>query len=754
MTDSLDRSRAHESALSHVSGRARYLDDEPEAVNTLHLAPILSDVAHAEILGCDYRQVLECPGVVGVYDASNLRGSNDVSPVAGDDRLFADDSVEYEGQLIAVVVASSRAQALHAASKAQVEYRELPAIITLEQAIASANLIQAPYQMAKGDAPGELSKAPMQRSGSITLGGQDHFYLEGQGAAVYPDGEGGVRVLSSTQHPTEIQHVVARVLGLSQHQVDVQVRRLGGGFGGKESQGNGVAAASALVAVDLNRPVKWVLDRDHDMRMTGKRHDFRIDYQVGFEPNGKIRALCVTQHVRCGHSMDLSAAIADRAMFHADNAYAIEHLQVDSLRYKTHTVSATAFRGFGGPQGMLGMERVIEEVAHACQLDPLAVRKANFYPAPPRCQPTHYGMEVRDSVLEPLVDELVESSQYHARRAAIESHNRTDPIVRRGISLTPVKFGISFTTRHLNQAGALVHIYEDGSIQVNHGGIEMGQGLYTKIAQIAASELDVGLQRIRVTQTQTDKVPNTSATAASSGTDMNGQAVAAACQTLRTRLIEFAAQQGQCSVDEIRWGSEQISAPGQQWSFAELVHQAYFNRISLSSTGFYATPDIHWDREQATGRPFYYFAYGAAVTEVSVDTMTGENQIQRVDILHDCGRSINPAIDLGQIEGGYVQGAGWLTLEELVWNDQGRLMTHAPSTYKIPCASDTPPDFRAQIWAAGENRELTIKRSKAVGEPPLMLGMSAFFALEHAITGDKYPQLDAPATAERLLMAL
>ena len=751
---SVHKARAHESAVGHVNATARYVDDEPELAGTLHLAPILSTCAHGYIVSRDFGRVRECPGVVAIFDAASIPGENDVSPVAGDDWLFAEERVEYEGQLIAVVVAESRAQALHAASKAQVDYQPLPAVISLEEAIEKATLIQEPYQMAKGDAPGQLASCDQTLSGSITIGGQDHFYLEGHAAAAYPGEEGALRVLSSTQHPSEVQHVIARVLGRAQHQIDVQVRRLGGGFGGKETQSNGVAAAVSLVAQALNRPVKWVLDRDHDMRMTGKRHDFRIDYQVGFDAEGRIHALCVTQHVRCGNSMDLSSAIADRAMFHADNAYAIDHVQVDSLRYKTNTVSATAFRGFGGPQGMLGMERVIEAVAHHCQLDPVDVRLKNLYPSAPNVQTTHYGMAVQDSVLQPLISDLLQSSDYRARRAHIQAHNQTNPLIRRGISLTPVKFGISFTTTHLNQAGALVHIYQDGSVQVNHGGIEMGQGLYTKIAQIAASELSVDFNRVRVTQTQTDKVPNTSATAASSGADMNGQAVARACQTLRDRLTAFAAEHWQCALSEIRWGVDRLYGPEQQFSFPELIYHAYMNRISLSATGFYATPDIHWDRESAHGRPFYYFAYGAAVTEVSVDTLTGENTIERVDILHDCGRSLNPAIDLGQIEGGYVQGAGWLTMEELVWNDHGRLMTHAPSTYKVPCASDTPPDFRAEIWSPGQNRELSIKRSKAVGEPPLMLGMSAFFALEHAITLDHYPAIASPATAERLLMAL
>ena len=752
-SDPVHQPLAHESAVEHVSGAARYVDDEPTPANTLHLAPILSTCAHGYVRNRDYSPALEFPGVVAVYDARSVIGENDVSPVAGDDPLFVEERVEYAGQLVGVVVATSRVAAQQAAKLAQIDYEPLAAIITLEQAIAQSSLIQAPYQMESGDADTALDQSPNQISGSIHIGGQDHFYLEGHAALAIPDGEGAIRVLSSTQHPSEVQHSVARVLGLAQHQVDVHVRRLGGGFGGKETQGNGVAAAAALVAQDLGRPVKWVLDRDDDMRMTGKRHDFRIDYQVGFDLAGRILALDVVQHVRCGYSMDLSSAIADRAMFHADNAYFIENLRVRSLRYKTHTVSATAFRGFGGPQGMMGMERVIQHVASELRMDPVDVRLANLYPTAPSVKTTHYGMPVQDSVAEPLIQDLLISSGYRARRAAIVAHNASNPSIRKGIALTPVKFGISFTTTHLNQAGALVHIYQDGSVQVNHGGIEMGQGLYTKIAQLASSTLGLSMDQVRVTQTQTDKVPNTSATAASSGADMNGMAVVRACETLRERLTLFAVEHWSCNRSEIRWQDGHIQGPHQSASFAELVKQAYLNRISLSAVGFYATPDIHWDRDKAHGRPFYYFAYGAAVTEVSVDTLTGENRIDRVDILHDCGRSLNPAIDLGQIEGGYVQGLGWLTTEELAWTDEGRLATHAPSTYKVPCARDTPADFRAALWSPGQNRELTVRRSKAVGEPPLMLAMSAFYALEDAIARDDYPAIDAPATAERLLMS-
>ncbi|WP_420550274.1 xanthine dehydrogenase molybdopterin binding subunit [Litorivicinus lipolyticus] len=744
----------HDSGELHVAGTATYLDDIAVPANTLHCAPVLSRHAHAGLGAIDLDALRACPGVVEVLTAADIPGKNDVSPIAGDDPLFADGEVIYEGQQIAAVVATSRLAALEAARSAVVDYQPRPAVISLADAIAANQLIQAPYRMSAGDAESAIAQAAHALDGSFELGGQDHFYLEGQAALALPGEQGAIEVVSSTQHPTEVQHVVARVLGVADHLIDVAVRRLGGGFGGKETQGNYPAAVAALAAQRLGVPVKYVMDRDDDMRMTGKRHDFRIDYRVGFDDRGRILGLAMTHHVRCGNSMDLSSAIADRAMFHADNAYHIENLCVDSLRYRTHTVSATAFRGFGGPQGMVGMERVIDQVAHHLQIDPLAVRLCNAYrDGPTPGQRTHYGMNVNDGVIQALMQQLATDSDYVQRRAAINRHNETGPMIRRGIALTPVKFGISFTTTHLNQAGALVHIYSDGSIQVNHGGIEMGQGLYTKIRQIAADALAIDPARIRLTRTQTDKVPNTSATAASSGADMNGMAVANACHTLRRRLTDFIAATDGCQADQVEWAGDRICTPAGERGFADWVQAAYLGRISLSATGFYATPDIHWDRDKADGRPFYYFAYGAAVTEAWVDTLTGESRLVRADLLHDVGRSLNPAIDLGQIEGGYVQGAGWLTCEELVWTESGRLATHAPSTYKVPCASDRPLRMNASIYGPGCNRELTIKRSKAVGEPPLMLGISAWLALSHALEGSgrDYPGLDAPATPERLL---
>ena len=560
-------------------------------------------------------------------------------------------------------------------------------------------------------------------------------------------------VYSSSQHPTEIQHKVADALGLPMNSVRCEVRRMGGGFGGKESQGNHLAVACAVAAQLTGRPCKMRYDRDDDMHITGKRHDFRIDYHVGFDAEGRIEGIEFKQFCRCGWSMDLSLPVADRAMLHADNAYYLPHIRIESHRLKTNTQSATAFRGFGGPQGMVGVERVMDHVAHKLGLDPLVVRKRNYYSASRDTTP--YGMKVEDFILDEMTESLVETSNYEARRKSVSQWNAENQILKKGIALTPVKFGISFTLTHLNQAGALVHVYSDGSIHMNHGGTEMGQGLFQKVAQVAASRFGVGVDRVKITPTDTGKVPNTSATAASSGSDLNGMAVQVACDTIRERLATFVAERAQADPSTVVFRNGQIEVAGESLSFNDVVKDAYMARVSLSSTGFYKTPKIVWDRIKGEGRPFFYFAYGAAVTEVVIDTLTGENRILRADILHDCGASLNPAIDIGQIEGAFVQGAGWLTTEELVWDESGRLRTHAPSTYKIPACSDRPDVFNVALWDS-ENREETVYRSKAVGEPPFMLGISALMALSDAVKscGEAYPDLQAPATAESVLRAV
>ncbi|MCV2866168.1 xanthine dehydrogenase molybdopterin binding subunit [Albidovulum sediminicola] len=781
----------HDSAELHVTGAARYIDDVALPANALHLAFGLSSAAHGDITAMDLSAVKAAPGVVAVWTAEDLPFANDVSPSAHDEPLLATGTVHYVGQPIFLVVAESHLQARKAARKARIDYREKPAILTVDQALAADSRFEGgPVVWSKGDAATAIAGAPQVIEGSFTMGGQEHFYLEGQAALALP-AEGGVIVQSSTQHPTEIQHKVAEALGLPMNAVRVEIRRMGGGFGGKESQGNALAVSCALVARLLGRPAKMRYDRDDDMTITGKRHDFRIDYRVGVDAGGKIQGIEFLQLARCGWSMDLSLPVADRAMLHADNAYNLDHVRIESHRLRTNTQSATAYRGFGGPQGMIGIERVMDHIAHAMGLAPTEVRKRNFYaempgalPPDPRStsarmkggrvdltsegaegfvpdgsagltQTTPYHMPVEDFILNGLVARLEAEAGLAARRDEITAWNRQSPILKRGIALTPVKFGISFTLTHLNQAGALVHVYQDGSIHLNHGGTEMGQGLFRKVSQVAAAAFGVDVDAVMITATDTAKVPNTSATAASSGSDLNGMAVKDACDRIRARMAEYLAQQHQSAPAAVRFEGGRVLVGGEDMSFAEAAARCYMGRVSLSQTGFYATPKITWDRKAGRGRPFYYFSYGASVSEVVIDTLTGENRILRTDILHDAGASLNPAIDIGQVEGAYVQGAGWLTTEELVWDEKGRLRTHAPSTYKIPACSDRPRVFNVALYD-GANREETIYRSKAVGEPPFMHGISVFMALSQACAacGPHYPDLQAPATAEAVLAAV
>ncbi|WP_438956546.1 xanthine dehydrogenase molybdopterin binding subunit [Cognatiyoonia sp.] len=751
----------HDAAKLHVTGAARYVDDIPTPQGTLHLVFGLSDVAHGTIKSVDLSKVHAAGGVVDVLTADDLPFENDVSPSAHDEPLLAEGTVHYVGQPIFLVVATSHFAARKAAQLAEVEIDPLPAILTIEDALeADSRFEEGPRIWSRGDLPKAMKSAKHRLSGTIDMGGQEHFYLEGQAALALPQEGGDMVVHSSTQHPTEIQHKVAHALGIPMHAVRCEVRRMGGGFGGKESQGNALAVACALAAHRTQRPCKMRYDRDDDMIITGKRHDFRIAYDVAFDDAGQVQGIEFTHWTRCGWAMDLSLPVADRAMLHADNAYFLPAVKITSHRLKTNTQSATAFRGFGGPQGVLGIERVMDAIAHELGLDPVAVRKVNYYAPmgktdPSRGTTTPYGMEVTDFILDGITDRLLTSANYGKRKQAVADWNATHDYLKRGIAFSPVKFGISFTLTHLNQAGALVHVYQDGSIHLNHGGTEMGQGLFQKVAQVAASRFGVSIDAVKITATDTDKVPNTSATAASSGSDLNGMAVAAACDTIRDRIAEAVAKAWGVSASDVQFKDGNVTAPSQSVTFAEAAQIAYVNRVSLSSTGFYKTPDLAWDRIKGEGRPFFYFAHGAAITEVVIDTLTGENRILRTDILHDAGASLNPAIDIGQIEGGYVQGAGWLTTEELVWDGKGNLRTHAPSTYKIPAASDRPQVFNVALWDE-PNPEQTIYKSKAVGEPPFMLGISAFLALSNAVAacGPNYPDLQAPATAEEVLAAI
>ena len=778
---SVHASKTHDAAPLHVTGAARYVDDTPLPAGSLHLAFGLSPIARGTLTSLDLGAVRAAPGVVLVLTGADI-GPVDCSPSAHDEPLLCQGDIHYHGQPLFLVVADSHLNARRAARLARVETSALPPILSIEDALAANQRFEdGPRIWTRGDPAQARARAPRRLSGRIEMGGQEHFYLEGQAAAAIPLEGGDMHILSSTQHPTEIQHKVADALGLPMNAVRVEVRRMGGGFGGKESQGNHLAIACALAARATGRPCKMRYDRDDDMVVTGKRHDFRIDYDVGFDDEGRVLALDFRHYTRCGWSMDLSLPVADRAMLHADNAYFLPDVRIESHRLRTNMASATAFRGFGGPQGMLGVERVMDHIAHALARDPLAVRRANFYrahtpaktgpgtarrfggahspaaPAETGPQTTPYGQEVTDFVLHDLVARLENSAEYQARRAAVRAWNDANPVLKKGIALTPVKFGISFTLTHLNQAGALVHVYQDGSVHLNHGGTEMGQGLFQKVAQVAASALGVPLSAIKITATDTAKVPNTSATAASSGSDLNGMAVKAACDTLRDRIAAHLAEKHQTTPDRVVFAEGRVTVGGAEMTFAQAAMSAYQARVSLSATGFYATPKLAWDRIKGQGRPFLYFAYGAACTEVVVDTLTGENRILRADILHDCGNSLNPALDIGQIEGAYVQGAGWLTTEELVWDAQGRLRTHAPSTYKIPAFGDRPRVFNVALWDQ-PNTEDTIHKSKAVGEPPFMHGISALMALSDAVAacgdGTVYPDLHAPATPERLLMAI
>ena len=762
----------HDAAPLHVTGEARYIDDLPTPANTLHLAFGLSAIAHGTITAADLAAVRAAPGVVAVYAADDFTDMPDCSPSAHDEPLLATGTVHYIGQPVFLVAATSHHAARHAARLGKITYSELPALLTVDDALAANSRFESgPVIWARGDANAAIHAAAHQIDGSFEVGGQEHFYLEGQITLALPQEGGDMVVHSSTQHPTEIQHKVAHALHLPMNAVRVEVRRMGGGFGGKESQGNALAIACAIAARNTGRPCKMRYDRDDDMMITGKRHDLRINYRAGFDAQGVLQGMEFRHLFRCGWSMDLSLPVADRAMLHADNAYFLPNIRIESHRLKTNTQSATAYRGFGGPQGVIGIERVMDHIAFTLAVDPLSVRRANFYAAMAdrsdasggsilakrKPQTTPYHMPVEDFIGGEMVEALEVSAGYAARRAEIAIWNAASPILKRGIALTPVKFGISFTLTQYNQAGALVHVYQDGSIHLNHGGTEMGQGLFQKVAQVAAGVFGVDAWMVKITATDTSKVPNTSATAASSGADLNGMATQAACETIRARLAEHLAAKHQANPADVTFAKGRVAVSGADYGFAEVALMAYQARVSLSSTGFYATPKIIWDRLKGEGRPFLYFAYGAAVTEVVIDTLTGENRILRADILHDTGTSLNPAIDIGQIEGAYVQGAGWLTTEELVWDARGNLRTHAPSTYKIPACSDRPRVFNVALWDQ-PNREDTVGKSKAVGEPPFMLGISAFFALSDAIAaagdGTIYPALDAPATPERILAAV
>ncbi len=747
----------HESARAQIAGAAPYVDDLPEVRGTRYAAPILSTVAHGRLNGIDSTAALSLPGVIAIVLAADVPGNPMLAAFAGDEPVFAVNSVQYVGQVIGLVVADSVMLARRAAKLVNPDITPLPAVLTVAQALAAQSYVLPPVHVQRGDAEAALARAPHTLSGTLEVGGQEHFYLEGQIASALPQEQNQWLIHSSTQHPGEVQHWVAHALGLDNHAVRVECRRMGGGFGGKETQAGHVAVWAAVAAHKLKCPIKLRLDRDDDFMVTGKRHPFSYQYSVGFDDSGRLCGLKLTMAAHCGFSADLSGPVADRAVFHVDNAYFLQDVAITSYRCKLNTQSHTAFRGFGGPQGMIVTEAILGDIARHLGQDPLAVRRRNLYSGEGQRNTTHYGMAVEGNILPELLSKLELSAQYQQRLQAILAWNHSHSTIKRGMAITPVKFGISFTATLFNQAGALVHVYLDGSVQVNHGGTEMGQGLNTKVAQIVADELGVPLHRVLTTASDTSKIPNASATAASAGTDLNGRAAQFAARHVRDNLAAFVCGLDGVGAGAVNFEGGQVLTPKTTRSFDEVVKLAYANRIQLWSDGFYRTPKIHYDKTTLTGRPFYYFAYGAACTEVAFDTLTGENKVLRVDILHDVGRSINPAIDIGQIEGGFVQGMGWLTTEQLVWGEHGALATHAPSTYKIPTAGDIPEHFRVELWDA-PNTEDNVFGSKAVGEPPFMLAISVFEALRDALAqarGDQaVVQLDAPATPEQVLKAL
>ncbi|WP_222911015.1 xanthine dehydrogenase molybdopterin binding subunit [Pseudomonas sp. DNDY-54] len=748
------RSVKHDSAPKHVTGEAVYVDDRLEFPNQLHVYARMSDRAHARIASIDTSPCYDVPGVAIAITAKDVPGQLDIGAVMPGDPLLADGKVEYVGQPAIAVAADSLETARKAAMAAIIEYEDLEPVIDVVDALRKKHFVLDSHTHKRGDSATALASAPRRLQGSLHIGGQEHFYLETQVSSVMPSEDGGMIVYTSTQNPTEVQKLVAEVLGVSMNKIVIDMRRMGGGFGGKETQAAGPACMCAVIAHLTGRPTKMRLPRMEDMTMTGKRHPFYVEYDVGFDDDGLLHGIEIDLAGNCGYSPDLSGSIVDRAMFHSDNAYYLGDATINGHRCKTNLASNTAYRGFGGPQGMVAIEEIMDAVARQLGKDPLEVRKRNYYGKTER-NVTPYYQTVEHNMLDEMTAELEASSEYARRREEIRVFNAKSPILKKGLALTPVKFGISFTASFLNQGGALVHVYTDGSIHLNHGGTEMGQGLNTKVAQVVAEVFQVDIGRIQITATNTDKVPNTSPTAASSGTDLNGKAAQNAAQTIKQRLIEFAARHYQVTEEDVEFRNGQVRIRDEYVSFDELIQQAYFGQVSLSSTGFYRTPKIYYDRSLARGRPFYYFAYGAACSEVIVDTLTGEYKMLRSDILHDVGASLNPAIDIGQVEGGFVQGMGWLTMEELVWNDKGKLMTSGPASYKVPAVADMPLDLRVKLVENRKNPEDTVFHSKAVGEPPFMLGISVWCAIKDAVASladyKAQPKIDAPATPERVL---
>jgi xanthine dehydrogenase large subunit len=752
----------HESAHLHVTGGATFTDDMPELAGTLYAAIIKSPVAHGELIGdgIDREAILKEHGVVAVYTAKDIPGENNCGPIIHDDPFLAVGKVEFLGQAVAVVVARDMLYAREAAHKAKVLVKELTPILTIDEAMAAQSFVMPPKGITRGNAAEAIANAPRKVKGSTETGQQEQFYMEGQITYAVPREDGQLTLYCSTQHPDGNQREAASALNLSTNDVEVICRRMGGGFGGKEGNASIFSQSAALAAFKLQRPVKLRVNRDDDMMITGKRHDFRIDYEVGYDDEGRILGANITLMSRCGYSTDYSGPVNDRACLHIDNCYYIPNLKLISHRCKTNTQSATAFRGFGGPQGMFGIETVIEQIANDIGKDPLDVRLLNIYKDPavsgnPATMTTQYGQTIADWVGDKVIDQVASEAKYRERRDSVNAFNKVNKRRKRGLALVPLKFGISFTATMLNQGGALLNIYMDGSVSVNHGGTEMGQGLNTKMAQVCADGLGIDIKYVRVTGTDTQKVPNASATSASSGADINGAAIMNATAQMRARLAPVAANMLGCKETDVSFANNMAHGGGKSVAWTAVAKQAWMDRVGLSVTGFYMTPEIKYDFATLTGHAFYYYCYGASVSEVEIDTRTGEWWLKAVDIVHDAGKSINPAIDKGQIEGGYVQGMGWLTMEECIWDKKGKFLTHGPSTYKIPVAGDIPEHFNVTLFD-GSNLKPTPFNSKAVGEPPLMLALSTFFALRDAVSASAdhktVVHMSAPATPEKILM--
>lgn len=747
----------HDSAHKHVTGKAIYIDDMREPAGTVQVHLVRSRVAHGRVTKCDLSAVAAAPGVVCVVTANDIVGTNDFSHGAtNDDRVFSDRLVEYAGQVLFGIVAETIHDARQAAKLAIVEIEPLPIVLDVYDAARQEHFLGSPRTLVRGDSAAAIAAATHRLKGHVSNGGQEHFYLEGQISLAVPGEDGTVMIHCSTQDPTAVQNIVSRILGRRANAVVVETRRLGGGFGGKETMATHFAAIAAIVAIKTGRPAKCRLDRDDDMYITGKRHEFFVDFEVGFDGDGVVAGLEFDLYARCGNSFDQSVPVVNRAIFHADNCYYLENVRFTGYLCKTHTVTAVAFRGFGSPQGMFAIERVMDEIASHLGVDPLEVRKRNFYRTGRDTTP--FNAAITDNMLDRLVPQIEASSDYAKRRAEIAAFNAGSRYLKKGLALTPIKYGVGFGVNFLNQGGALLHLYQDGSLHLNHGGIEMGQGLFLKVAQVVAQELQVDVDSIQISATSTEKVPNTMATAASSGTDLNAAAAQIAARKIRRRLTEFAAAHFKVPEEQVEFLPNRLRIGNQEMAFREMAELAYMHRVGLSATGHYKAPENDYDPATMSGRPHRYYVYGAAVAEVLVDTLTGENKVTRVDILHDVGKSLNPAIDFGQLEGGFIQGMGWMTTEELVWDAKGNLLTHAPSTYKIPACSDRPRDLRMAFVEWSENGDESVYRSKAIGEPPLCLAISVYAAMCDAVRqarpDGRLPKLNAPATAEAILTAI